>query len=298
MKFLNMKKNKIILLFLSTFFLNAYSQVSLPPGTYTSNNKKAIKFYEEGKKYYEVRKDKEAEENLTKALKEDDNFVEAHSALAFLLAEHRRPNEAIVHFEKAIAINVKFYPQNLYYLGACYMSVGKYDEAIKSYESLMKFDRINPNMKEAAQHDLSNARFGAEAIKNPKPFKLVNMGAAINSAYSEYFPSMTADGKQFLYTREITTGESRQEDLYIARKDNNQWQQSAPLNGVNTAGNEGAPSISADGTYMFFASCMEMTGDYGSPDRKGYGSCDIFYSTKVNGKWTRPQNIGPPGEHR
>ena len=27
-----------------------------------------------------------------------------------------------------------------------------------------------------------------------------------------------------------------------------------------------------------------MSGDYGSPERKGYGSCDIFYSQKQNGK--------------
>jgi OOP family OmpA-OmpF porin len=43
---------------------------------------------------------------------------------------------------------------------------------------------------------------------------------------------------------------------------------------------------------MFFASCMEMTGDYGSSDRKGYGSCDIFYAQKINGKWSKPRNAG------
>ena len=90
-----MIKHKIIFFFLITVFLNAFPQGSLPPGMYTSTNKKAIKFYEEGKKYYEVRKDKEAEELLTKALKEDDNFVEAHSALAFLLMGYNRSAEAI-----------------------------------------------------------------------------------------------------------------------------------------------------------------------------------------------------------
>jgi outer membrane protein OmpA-like peptidoglycan-associated protein len=44
---------------------------------------------------------------------------------------------------------------------------------------------------------------------------------------------------------------------------------------------------------MFFASCADAYGDYGSTDRKGYGSCDIFYSQKVNGRWTRPRNAGP-----
>ena len=289
-----MAKHKVIFLFLVSFFLNVFPQGSLPPGTYTSSNKKAIKFYEEGKKNYEVRKDKEAEELLKKALKEDDNFVEAHSALAFLLMGYNRSIEAIPHFEKAVALNAKFYPQNIYYLANAYMSVGKYDDAIKSFEMLAKFERIPPAMKEAAVKEMKNAQFGSKAVKNPKPFKPVNMGPGVNTNYAEYFPSITADGKQFLFTREIVLSEQqRQEDFYLSKKNNAEWMEAMPMFGVNTSGNEGAPSISADGNYMFFASCMEQSGDYGSPDRKGYGSCDIFYSQKRDGKWTKPVNIGP-----
>ena len=47
-----MIKHKIIFLFLVSLFLNVFPQGNLPPGVYTSSNKKAIKFYEEGKKYY------------------------------------------------------------------------------------------------------------------------------------------------------------------------------------------------------------------------------------------------------
>lgn len=268
---------------------------SLPPGSYTSTNKKAIKYYEEGKKFYEVRKDKEAEEVLLKCLKEDDNFVEAHSALAFLMMEHGRAEEGIPHFEKAVSINPKFFPQNQYYLANAYMMAGKYEKAVTTYENFLKIERVNPQMKEAAANEIKNAKFGANAVKNPKPFKPINMGAGVNTNFNEYFPSITADGKQFLFTREIREGEQiRQEDFYMSNKGSGAWEKAFPMTGVNTPGNEGAPSISADGNYMFFASCMEMSGDYGSPDRKGYGSCDIFYSQKVNGKWTKPVNVGPP----
>jgi len=282
----------IVICLLSYYGINAQS---LPPGSYTSTNKKAIKYYEEGKKFYEVRKDKEAEEVLLKCLKEDDNFVEAHSALAFLFMEHGRAEEGIPHFEKAIAINPKFFPQNQYYLANAYMMAGKYDKAVTTYENFLKIERVNPQMKEAASNEIKNAKFGANAVKNPKPFKPVNMGAGVNTNFNEYFPSITADGKQFLFTREIREGEQiRQEDFYMSNKGSGAWEKAFPMTGVNTPGNEGAPSISADGNYMFFASCMEMSGDYGSPDRKGYGSCDIFYSQKVNGKWTKPVNVGPP----
>lgn len=288
-------KKSILLYFIILAFLPAFSQNSLQPGTYTSTNKKAIKYYEDGKKFYDIRKDKEAEENMNKALKEDPNFVEAHSFIAFLLMEYRRTSEAIPHFEKAVQINVKFFPQNLYYLANAYMLSGKYSEAVNSYNEFLKFERVSPKLKEAAAVEIINAKFGEQAVKNPKPFKPINMGSGVNSSSNEYFPSITADGKQFLFTREIVLSEqSRQEDFYISKKEKNEWQSAMPLTGVNTSGNEGAPSISADGSFMFFASCMEVTGDYGSPDRKGFGSCDIFYSQKVNGKWMKPVNVGPP----
>lgn len=275
----------------------SYSQGSLPPGTYTSTNKKAIKYFEEGKRCYETRKDAEAEKLLNKALQEDPNFVEAHSALAYLLMEKYRTPEAMEHFQKAIDINPKFFPRNYFDLALAQLLSAKYADAQRNLETYLKFDRINPNTKEQALQYLKNAKFGVEAMKNPQPFKPVNVGPGINSSNYEYFPALTADGKTFLFTRNIRKGEGvdapQNEDFYISKKVNDVWQTANPIASVNTMGNEGAPTLSADGQYMFFASCMEMTGDYGSPERKGYGSCDIFYSQKINNKWSTPVNAGP-----
>lgn len=291
-----MRQNILLFIFtISTYLM--FSQGSLPPGTYSSSNKKAIKFYEEGKKCYEMRKDDEAEKLLNKALNEDQNFIEAHSALAYLLMEKNRTKEAIPHFQKAVDINPKFFPRNYFDLASAQLISADYDNAVKNYETYLKFDRINPNTKEQAEKYLKNAKFGSEAKKHPQPFNPVNVGPGINTENYEYFPALTADGNTFMFTRNIRHGEgvntSGQEDFYISKKVNGIWQQALPMVGVNTAGNEGAPTLSADGQIMFFASCMEITGDYGSSDRKGYGSCDIFYSQKINGKWSKPQNAGP-----
>jgi outer membrane protein OmpA-like peptidoglycan-associated protein len=290
-------KHLYIFLFIFSIHFLSFSQGSLPPGTYTSSNKKAIKYFEEGKKCYETRKDAEAEKLLNKTLQEDPNFVEAHSALAYLLMEKNRTSEAMEHFQKAIEINPKFFPRNYFDLALAQLLSAKYAEAQKNLETYLKFERINPNTKEQALQYLKNAKFGVEAIKNPQPFKPVNVGPGINTANYEYFPALTADGKTFLFTRNIRKGEGvdapQNEDFYISKKANDVWQTANPIASVNTMGNEGAPTLSADGQYMFFASCMEMTGDYGSADRKGYGSCDIFYSQKLNGKWSVPVNAGP-----
>ncbi len=283
------------LLFIFLTIFSIYAQ-GLPPGTYSSTNKKAIKYFEESKKMFQARKDADAEKLIKKAIEEDPQFIEAHSAYADFLMGNNRVKEAIPLYEKAIQLNPKVFIDNNFYLGGAYLHEALYEKAIPCFEIILKTERINPNLKDEAARFLKNSKFGAIAIKNPQPFKPVNVGAGINTAEFEYFPALTADGNTFLFTRNIREGEGvsapRQEDFYVSKKVNNVWQTANPISSVNTLGNEGAPSLSADGEIMFFASCMEMTGDYGSSDRKGYGSCDIFYAQKINGKWTKPRNAG------
>lgn len=286
----------LLLIFVFANIYITYSQGNLPPGTYSSTNKKAIKYFEESKKMFQVRKDADAEKLIKKAIEEDPQFIEAHSAYADFLMGNNRIKEAIPLYEKAIQLNPKIFVDNNYYLGGAYMSVGEYEKAIPCFDKIIKTERINPNLKDEAARFIKNAQFGANAIKNPQPFKPVNVGAGINTEEYEYFPALSADGNTFLFTRNIREGEGvtapRQEDFYVSKKTNNVWQTANPITSVNTAGNEGAPSLSADGEIMFFASCMEMTGDYGSSDRKGYGSCDLFYAQKINGRWSKPRNAG------
>lgn len=285
----------LILLFISQTVSIVYAQ-GLPPGTYSSTNKKAVKYFEDSKKMFQARKDADAEKLIKKAIEEDPQFIEAHSAYADFLMGNNRVKEAIPLYEKAIQLNPKIFIDNNFYLGGAFLHEAQYEKAIPCFEIILKTERINPNLKDEAARYLKNAKFGADAVKHPQPFKPVNVGAGINTANYEYFPALTADGNTFLFTRNIREGQvvtaTGQEDFYVSKKVNNVWQTANPITSVNTLGNEGAPSLSADGEIMFFASCMEMTGDYGSSDRKGYGSCDIFYAQKINGKWTKPRNAG------
>ncbi len=286
--------------FLLTFNLllltfNLFPQGSLPPGTYTSTNKKAIKNFEEGKKNYEVRKDDEAEKYLLKAIAEDKTFVEPHIALGYLYMEQNKKMDAISHLKTATELNAKFFPRCFFDLALAQLMVGQYEEAKKSLEAYLKFERINPATKEQAQQFLKSATFAAQAVKNPKPIKPVNLGEAINSPDYEYFPSITADGNTLLFTRNFRKeGKDAQEDFYISQKVKGVWQGAVPIDEINSPGNEGAPTLAADGQYMFYASCVNMFGHYGDETRKGYGSCDIFFAQQSGGKWTKPRNIGPP----
>lgn len=275
--------------------LQVYWAQNLPPGQYTSTNKKAVKLFEESRSLFNYKKDEEAEKKILAALKEDPNFIEAYAAYADFLGYKTRYKEAITQYQKAIELSPKFMVDNHYYLGRTYFALSDYDNAKLAFENFIKFERINPNLKEEALQRIKNCDFAANLVKNPKPFKLVNVGGGINTAFDEYFPAINGDGKQLLFTRDIYYSEKpmdHQEDLYLSKKENNIWQTAQPVPQVNTGGNEGAPTLSADGNIMFFTSCMMQFGDYGAEDRKGYGSCDIFYAQKINGRWSRARNAG------
>jgi len=288
------KSVTFIVFFIVSFFL-AYPQGALPPGQYTSTNKKAIKHLNEGKKAFEVKNDAQAEKSFLKALDEDKNFVEAALGLGNLYQLNNKHSQAITYFKRAIEINPKFYNNAFYFLAQSYLATGQYGGAQKDLEYFVKLERINPDTKDKAMRMLANAKFGVEAMKHPKPFIPVNVGAGINTSFDEYFPAVTADGKRFLFTRSLRDAQTpgfENEDFYESEKRSNVWQQARPVQEINSPGNEGAPTLSADGNIMFFVSCSNEFGEYSTPDRKGYGSCDIFYAQKISGRWGKAYNSG------
>ncbi len=286
-------KNFIIISFFSFLIISCKAQ--LAPGEYTTTNKKAIGAFEKALEYYNNRNDEKALEELKKAIEKDASFIEPHILAAQIHTEANKPLEAIAEYTKALEINPKFDKKLFFLLANIEISLGKYTEAKRDYEDYLKNKNLNPDAKDYAERQLANCNFAIEAMKKPVPFEPKNMGEAINSSLDEYFPAITADDQTFLYTRNNRTEQiPLQEDFLISKKVNGIWATSAPLgNGINTPGNEGAPSISADGQILFFIACSEIDGNYG-PNRKGFGSCDIFYSQKVGNNWSRPYNLGSP----
>ncbi len=111
----------------------------------------------------------------------------------------------------------------------------------------------------------------------------------------QYFPVLTADEQELIFTRRVGGGQEDDEDLVVSRKDPaGRWMKPVSVSAaINSRYNEGTCSISADGRQLIFTSCV---------GRRGFGSCDLFESRKIGNEWTRPVNLGPeinspPGNH-
>ena len=269
-------------------------KAQMPPGQYTSTNKKAIAAFESGLKYYNQRLDDKAIAELTTAITKDANFIEPHLLLAQIYSEANKTEQAIDEYYKTFAINSRFDKKSFYNVGLLEFKIGRYSDAKKNLEIYLKYPNLHPDSKDIAEFKLKCASFSIEAVKNPIPFEPKNMGDGINSELNEYFPAITADENTFLFTRNNRTAEKHlQEDFLFSKKVNGVWQKAQLIgNNINTAGNEGAPTLSADGQLLFFVACQEQDGGYGTPTRKGYGSCDIFYTQKVGETWGKVYNIG------
>lgn len=299
-----MRKN----IFTSLLLMIGIVSCSVAQMNYTTKDKKAIRYFEDAQQAPSQGIDPKtggpdfpsAIDLLKKAAERDDNFIEAHLALADLYEITRKYDLAIAEFEKAIAINPNHSPTGAtyYYLGALYKKKGEYQKAIKVFDQYQMFRSANPQMKVEATKMKGDCLFAIDEMANPQKFDPVNLGQGVNSKYPEYFPTITVDGKTILFTRRIPDNRvygpiKEQEDFYVSQlSESNIWgqAQAMPLN-INTVNNEGAPTLAPDGQSLIFVACPDASGQNYGEGRNGKGSCDMFYTRRLGNRWTNPENV-------
>ncbi len=280
-----------------TFLLLLITSVAFGQREYTSTNQKAIKALEAGLRMYEIRNDVDALKAIDNAISIDPQFVEAHMLKANIYSDEKKYETAIESYKKAIEINPDFFPNNFYSVAKAEYLFGKYSDAKLHFEKYISYPKANSVLKSNSERMIANCAFAELAVKNPVPFEPINMGDSINTADEEYFPAITGDGKTFLFTRRLQTTDDAgrrglQEDFFVSKNVNGKWSLAQPVSEINTVGNEGAPSLSADGQYLFFTACEELYSN--SNARKTKGSCDIFIAKKVNDQYQKPRNLEEP----
>ncbi|MEN9742861.1 MAG: hypothetical protein RLZZ65_666 [Bacteroidota bacterium] len=289
------------LLLLLTF--SACAQANFP---YSTQNKKAIKLFEAAQNApTQERNPNTGLLNydagialLDQALAKDSNFWEAALLKAEFLDYQRKYAEAARWYERALYIDPShsISGSTYFYLAACQITIGNYQDALVNINRFLK----NPNAKESLVNQAYQLRacaeFSIESMAHPVAFVPVNAGEGINTILAEYYPTLTVDGQQLLFTRRLPVvgSNDEQEDFYVSKLDaaNEKWReaQAMPPN-INTPWNEGAPTISGDGKKIIFVACTDPSGvNYGA-NRTGKGSCDLFVTEKIGNKWTNPINL-------
>ena len=275
---------KILFILLLTTTMLSAQKIEPTPESPTYVTKKNVtgeakELYKEAQLLGMQNKYEKAIKTYQKALEITPDFIDAHLYIADAYYAMEQFETAEEWFEKVLLIDEKYDTRVIYVLAALEYRMDKFDEAVEHFELFLKHSHKSPRLLAKAEQYLKTCQFSVEAVKNPLPFKPVNLGA-INTDLPEYLPCFTADGNYMIYTSRY----AGQEDFFQSQKIDGKWTKGVNLGEpVNTMDNEGAQTISADGRFLVYTVCNR---------REDFGSCDLYFAENVNGKWSKPQNIG------
>lgn len=271
-------------------FLACYSFNYCIGQSLSSDSKRAIKFYNEGRQEFGLQNYEEAKQNLNKAISADGQFIEAYMLLGDVHKSLKETQAAIDIYQEVILINPEIYPEVFYFSGLLHFDLQQYDQSIEKLDHFLSIEKKSTGRIQEAGFYLSCSRFAQHAIKNPIPFNPKNLGTTINTASDEYINAVSSDELQLYFTgRDPVLSQARDADRFFfsfRETDSVEWSPSKLADPpLNTMDNQGALSITPDGRYLLFAGCQW-------PD--GLGSCDIYASRISDGRYSEPQTLGHP----
>jgi outer membrane protein OmpA-like peptidoglycan-associated protein/tetratricopeptide (TPR) repeat protein len=248
-------------------------------------NKKAQQYFSAGITKAEDGNFPEAISLLEMAVYTDSTYIDAYLALGSVYNQQKKYEVASEYYEKAISKDSVYTKAYKLSYSINLAGKGEFQKALNVVNEYIADPKLSATGRKRAEDRKRNYEFavGFEKKNAGKKyiFSPVNLGDGINSKYSEYFPSLTIDGSEFMITRQLS---SINEDFYSSKKQNDRWTTAQPLSGdVNTELNEGALMISQDGEVLTFAA-------FGRPG--SHGNFDIYFSYREKDKWSQPQNAG------
>jgi outer membrane protein OmpA-like peptidoglycan-associated protein/tetratricopeptide (TPR) repeat protein len=249
--------------------------------TFAQQNKRSEKLFEEAKNYYSSNKNEEAINICNQILKKDTGFFHADLLLSEIYKDRDSTTLEIKHLKHA-QYNSKNALIN-FRLGESYYKLENYSTALKYYTKYSQAN-LTEDRKKKTDKRIKSCTFAIKSINHPCKFNPEPLNKNINTNSDEYWPTPTLDGAHLIFTRLLNNNSQFQEDFYIADI-NSDSQKVIPITDINTPENEGAQTISADSRLLFFTACNRTDG---------FGSCDIYFSRMINGKWTTPCNAGEP----
>lgn len=246
-------------------------------------NPKAVKLYTQGMEAAENNKFDNAISYFLQAIYLDTNYVDAYLSLAGVYGQSKKSDLAVEYYEKAIRKDTAATKVFKLTLAINLAGMGNFHRALDVVNEYLSNPKLGEASRKAGEYRKRCFEFAIEQEKKNtgRQFTPKNVGDKVNSPVSEYFPSLSIDGKELFFTRKVR---GYDEDFFSAKKGNDDWNNSAPLGGnVNTDENEGAQMISQDGEWLVFAA---------NNRRDGWGGFDIYISYLTPKGWSEPINLG------
>jgi outer membrane protein OmpA-like peptidoglycan-associated protein/tetratricopeptide (TPR) repeat protein len=276
----------VLLLFFLAFAASAQS--------YSVADGRAIRLFEEGEQLLTTKRYAEALLKFQAALDRQEDFFEAYQRAAQVLISQGKLQEAealALRGKQGTEANVGKVKKNYsvdfgWLLTTIYLKQGHFGEAHQQFLALESL--FDEGFKKSPHYLQMKAQMDFLAVQLDRKRAITKevLPEPLNRFALQYFPVLTADGKQLFFTRRGGTAHFDKEDIYLAYADDSAgWSSPESISSrINSPYNEGTCSVTADGNFLIFTSCD-------APDTKG--SCDLYSAEKINGEWQAPRNMGP-----
>ncbi len=277
-----MKRIYLVIIICVGSCVNVYSQES---HCSTSEDKKAVKFFDEAKAAFKSRKYEDAKNAVGKAIDADPEYGDAYLLQAEIALKKKDDNLMLDSYKKVIEICPDADPESYFQLGWFYYDTKKWKEAETYLKKFVAFDRINEDHGSKAELMLLRASLYAHPVQfNPVVVK------DISSPDPEYLPYISPDNELAFFTRRfelkdknMLTPQSAEKFMIAKLQPNGNYDRGKPMEDPfnrSTSNNEGGATITIDNKHLFFT--VNTKGNF-----------DICTSDFVEGKWTEITNLGP-----
>ncbi len=256
---------------------------------FSSQNKKALKHYAKAETAYREKDNREAILYLNKAVRADDQFIEAWLLLGDAYAELKDNEDALHAYERAVEISPDFFPRVYYFIGNLKFDEGDYSGAISNYRHYREMVVPGTPSYLDVENAIDRASFAEYCVSHPVVEKVNAVDGQVNSQDDDYVNYVAQDGKRMILTRKELFDSLPGQQLYIERfyqstRINDEWGKPDTLaiswdEGMSIGG----MNVSVDGRRMYFTGC-NFPG--------GFGSCDLYFSFREGKRWMPPLNMG------
>jgi peptidoglycan-associated lipoprotein len=225
--------------------------------------------------------------DLDKVSREEMGFYLTRIGDCYRLIGNAR--QAEIWYSKAILRNPP--DPRVYYYYAEMLKMGeKYDEALEQYQ---KYKELVPN-DPLTDTGIQSCELAKKWIESPSGYEIVNM-RAINSRQSDFSPAYGSADYTVLFftsTRDDATGTKKHAgtgekftDIFVTQRDRmGNWNKPQPLDeSINSAFDEGTPSITPDYNKMYFTRCRTS--------KRNKLGCEILFSERREQGWLSAEPI-------
>jgi len=240
-----------------------------------NNNVNADVFYNYGQVLKVNNKYTEAAEQYNNYIKLKPNDANAKKALKFC-------KEISYYTSKPIEYTVK----NLEKINS---EKSEFSPFVLKNRLMFVAERVEFNFVDYNVNDFNGEPFlnmYASEIKGDKVKKSKSFSKQINTDYHDGPACLSADGNTLYFTRVVYKNKKdfvNYAKIFIASGSGRNWGNTKPFEHNSDNYSVAHPTISNDGSLMFFTS--DMPG--------GFGGKDIYVSTKQGDGWGKPINLGP-----